>query len=158
MPPPDRLINLVGFLNSSNGRKCADHTCCGIDLVANTPSGGAGILLRLVKTNPSEISAYVVLPDGNIGCRVGFAQLRPSANQLCRCLCARKLASPLTAMKAQTIGPPEQSVRNKTKGGDSNQATARKMRGGLHCSVRLMGVGAVCDGRDQWVVRSLVCV
>ena len=80
MPPPDRLINLVGFLNSSNGRKCADHTCCGIDLLADTPSGGAGTLLRLVKTSPNEIAAYIVLPDENIGCRVGFAQRQYAAD------------------------------------------------------------------------------
>ena len=84
--------------------------------------------------------------------------VRSSANQLCPCLCARKLASPLTVIKTQTRRPPEQADQKQNKRRRQQSSNGNKMRGGLHCSVRLMGVGAVCDGRDQWVVRSLVCV
>lgn len=41
----------------------------------NAPGNGVGLKLRIRRTNrPNQLAVYVMLPNGNDGCRVGFTK------------------------------------------------------------------------------------
>lgn len=72
--PPD-TVDIVGMMANNNGRNCLQHNCCGETLILNAPNNGIGLKLRLRRTNrPNQLAAYVILPNGNDGCRVGFTK------------------------------------------------------------------------------------
>ena len=73
LPPPERVVPIVGIVATSNGRTCDVHRFgCGNDLLLSRPARGCGVLLRLRKTGPDSLAAHFVLCDGSDGCRVGF--------------------------------------------------------------------------------------
>jgi hypothetical protein len=75
LPPPQRLITLVGFTHSSNGRTCDDHPGgCGEVLVFDEEDNGVGMEFRLHITAPNELGVFVINEDGTEGCKVAFAQ------------------------------------------------------------------------------------
>ena len=73
-PARNFRINIVGFLECSNGRTCDMHPYgCGNILVLEHPDNGVGMVLRLRMYVRNELAAYSLNPDGSDGCRVGFA-------------------------------------------------------------------------------------
>jgi hypothetical protein len=67
-PPPDRHIILVGFIETSNGRRCACHPDgCGNSLVVERIDSGDGMELRLWMKAADELVCYVMKPDGTDG-------------------------------------------------------------------------------------------
>ena len=74
LPPPERLVPIVGIVATNNGSTCSNHLCgCGNALLMSLPANGCGVLLHLKKTPCGDLAAYFVLPDGSDGCRVAFA-------------------------------------------------------------------------------------
>ncbi len=74
LPPPERVVPIVGIIATNNGRTCNVHRFgCGNAILLARPARGCGVLLRLKQTKaPHELAAYFVLHDGSDGCRVGF--------------------------------------------------------------------------------------
>ncbi len=73
-PPPDCCIILVGFIETSNGRRCVCHPDgCGNSVVVERHDNGVGMELRLRMTDADELACYAMKPDGTDGCRVSFA-------------------------------------------------------------------------------------
>ena len=61
---------LVGFIESSNGRKCDAHPDgCGNSLVLEREDNGVGMELRLRMKVADELACYVVRTNGTDGCR-----------------------------------------------------------------------------------------
>ena len=80
-PPPDRRIILVGFIETSNGCRCACHRDgCG-NLVVERIDNGVGMELRLRMEAANELACYVMKPDGTDGCRVSFAAKKYAAGE-----------------------------------------------------------------------------
>ena len=80
LPPPERIVPIVGIVATNNGRTCQNHHFgCGNALLMSLPANGCGVLLRLRKTLCGDLVAYVVLPDGSDGCRVAFAPREQAA-------------------------------------------------------------------------------
>ena len=74
LPPPERVVPIVGIVATSNGRTCDVHRFgCGNALLMGLPAHGCGVLLRLKKTPSGDLAAHFVLSDGSDGCRVAFA-------------------------------------------------------------------------------------
>ena len=74
LPPPERIVPIVGIVATNNGRTCQNHHFgCGNALLMSLPANGCGVLLHLKKTPGGDLAAYFVLPDGSDGCRVAFA-------------------------------------------------------------------------------------
>ena len=73
-PPPDCCIILVGFIETSNGCRCA---ClpdkCRNSLVVERIDNGVGMELRLRMKAADELACYVMKPNSTNGCRVSFA-------------------------------------------------------------------------------------
>ena len=80
LPPPERLVPIVGIVATNNGCTCSNHLFgCGNALLMSLPANGCGVLLRLRKTSCGDLAAYVVLLDGSDGCRVAFAPREQAA-------------------------------------------------------------------------------
>ena len=80
--PPDHHIILVGFIETSNGRRCACHPDgCGNSLVVERIDNGVGMELRLWMKAADKLACYVMKPDGTDGCRVSFAAKEYAAGE-----------------------------------------------------------------------------
>ena len=74
LPPPERIVPIVGIVTTNNVRTSQyHHFGCGNALLMSLPANGCGVLLHLKKTPCGNLVAYFVLPDGSNGCRVAFA-------------------------------------------------------------------------------------
>ena len=81
-PPPQLRMILVGFIESSNGRKCNVHPDgCVNSLVLEREDNGVGMELRLRMKVADELACYIVRTNGTDGCRVGFAAKEYAAGQ-----------------------------------------------------------------------------
>ena len=74
LPPPERLVLIVGIVARNNGHTCQNHHFdCGNALLMSLPANDCGVLLHLKKTPSGNLAAYFVLPDRSNGCRVASA-------------------------------------------------------------------------------------
>jgi hypothetical protein len=71
--PPPHMRDDVGFVESTNGRRCDLHPDgCGNSLVLERDDHGVGMELRLRMKVVDEMACYTIKPDGTDGCRVSF--------------------------------------------------------------------------------------
>ncbi len=81
LPPPERLVPIVGMIATSNGCTCQLHPSrCGNALLMGLPAHGCGVLLRLKKAPSGDLVTHFVLPVGSDGCRASFASREHAEN------------------------------------------------------------------------------
>ena len=72
-PPPHLRVIIVGFVESSNGRRCNLHPDgCRNSLVLEGEDRGVGMELWLRMKVMDELARYTIKPDDTDGCHVSF--------------------------------------------------------------------------------------
>ena len=74
LPPPGRVVPIVGIVVMNNCCTCERHRFgCGNLLLLARPACGGGVLLCLRRMpSPDKLAAYFVTWDRSNGCWVGF--------------------------------------------------------------------------------------
>ena len=88
LPPPEKVIPIVGITVTDNGSTCTKHHFGWGNLLLSTRiAHGCGVLLHLRRTaSPNKLAAYVIWRDGINGCMVGFTPREHAVGDMAICL------------------------------------------------------------------------